>query len=129
MLSQIPNLFGKQSLTLFSQIAETITTEYVEDITKGIIEKGYAPSFEELMHKVKALNNELSLKVVWLRDNYKIERGRKSARLTRGCKKIINRSVDDFLRTVKLVATTKSAAIGYPGTNTPSYKLPEFTMQ
>ena len=125
MLSQIPNLFGKQSLTLFSQMAETITSEYVEDITRGIIQNGYAPSFEELMHKVKALNNELSLKVVWLRDNYKIERGRKSARLTRGCKKIINRSVQDFLRTVKLVTSAKNANSS-PYTD---YRFPQLSLQ
>jgi hypothetical protein len=108
MISMLPSLFGRQSIDLFSQMAETITTEYVEDIAQNIVENGLEPSFEELMFKVKALNNELAMKAIWLRDNYSNERGRKSAKLTRACKKIIKKSNDDFLRTVKVIIAQKN---------------------
>ena len=104
----IPSIFGKQSLSLFVQMCETVTSEYVEEMTDHIIITGSAPSFEQLMHKVMALNNDLTLKVSWLRDNYKIERGRHSARLTKGCKRIINKSTNDFIRTVKLIEKQKN---------------------
>ena len=99
----LSSVFGKQSLSLFIQMAETVTSEYVENITNQIITTGVPPSFEMLMEMVKSLNNDLNLKVSWLRDNYKIERGRKSARLTRSCKKIVDKSIHDFIRTVKLI--------------------------
>ena len=107
MLKTISSLFGRQSLDLFRQMAATITSEYIEDISNQIINNGVDPSFEDLLQKIKALNNELALKAVWLKDNYNNERGRKSTRLTNGCKKIIKLSNDDFLRTVKVIMAQK----------------------
>jgi hypothetical protein len=115
MNNLIPSIFGKQSLGLFVQMCETVTSEYVEEVTNQIIITGSAPSFEQLMDKVMALNNDLTLKVSWLRDNYKVERGRHSARLTKGCKALINKSTNDFLRTVKLIERQRSRL------NTPAY--------
>ena len=107
MLTKIGSLFGTQSLDLFRQMASTITTEYIEDISEQILANGVEPSFEELFQKVKALNNELALKATWLRGNYSNERGYKSPKLTLGCKKIIKKSNDDFLRTVKIIVSMK----------------------
>ena len=107
MLKTLSSLFGRQSLDLFRQMAATITSEYIEDISNKITKEGVDPSFEDLLQKIKALNNELALKAVWLKDNYNNERGRKSTRLTNGCKKIIKMSNDDFLRTVKVIMAQK----------------------
>lgn len=111
MPNLLQSLFGKQSLSLFIEMAETVTGEYVETVTEQIIATGAAPSFEQMMQMVKSLNNDLHLKAVWLMDNYKHERSKKSAKLTRGCKSVIDKSIQDFVRTVKLIEKTKAANI------------------
>lgn len=99
----IKSVFGEESLGLFNLMAETVTREYVEDITVLTRQNGYSPSCEEIMRKVEALTVDLTLKAEWLRENYHVERTYRSSRLTRSCKKIIQRSVNDFIRTAKLL--------------------------
>lgn len=54
--------YGRQFLQLFEQMANTIIDEYIQDIVTSIQENGYSPSFEELMQKVKTLNDDLVMR-------------------------------------------------------------------
>lgn len=94
-------------------MAYTITNEYVEDVMKYIEDKGFGPSFEEIMATVKKLENELLIKGKWLRDDYKKERGKGSPRLTKGFKRIINSSVNEYLGRTRVVLSIKPKATNY----------------
>lgn len=106
-------LYGKQYLNQFRKMAYTITNEYVEDVMKYIEDKGFGPSFEEIMSTVKKLENELLIKGKWLRDDYKKERGKGSPRLTKGFKRIINSSVNEYLGRTRVVLSIKPKTANY----------------
>jgi len=95
--------YGRQFLQLFEQMANTIIDEYIQDIVTSIQENGYSPSFEELMQKVKTLNDDLVMRAAWIREDYHMDRGRKSVKLTTGCKKIIARAIEEYLRRSKAI--------------------------
>lgn len=108
MFSSVSDFFGKRTFTkqfeeLFDEIASTITSEYIQENYNHIHNYGVPISFEEAMVKVNALTNELTLRAEWIREDYKIGKGYKSVRLTTGCKRIIKRSVNDYLRQLKSV--------------------------
>jgi hypothetical protein len=75
----------------------------VAEVYAKIEETGITPSFDELMDKVRELHDDLSRRAIWIREDYKEDRGRRSPRFTKGCKRIIDKSTQDFLCTVKLV--------------------------
>lgn len=95
--------YGRQFLQLFEQMANTIIDEYIQDIVTSIQENGYSPSFEELMQKVKTLNDDLVMRAAWIREDYHMDCGRKSVKLTTGCKKIIARAIEEYLRRSKAI--------------------------
>ena len=108
MLSSITEFFGqraygKQFVTLFEQIAQTITGEYIQEIYDYIDNCGAPPTFGDIMTKVKALSTELTMRAEWMRDNYKENKGYRSIKLTTGCKRVIKNSVDAYLRQVKSI--------------------------
>lgn len=100
--------YGRQFLQLFEQMAATITEEYVEDMMQFIQTNGYTPSFEELMQRMRALSDDLTLRATWIKEDYREDRGRRSIKLTTGCKKIINKAVDEYLRRSKAIIAIKS---------------------
>ena len=105
-------IFGKQLLHSFENMARTITNEYVQDIYNSIEINGYTPSFEELMEKVKALDNDLKMRAFWIREDYREGRGRRSIKLTTGCKRVINQSVNDYLvRSKTILAIRKQQRV------------------
>jgi len=106
-------LYGKQYLNQFRKMAYTITNEYVEDVIKYIENKGFDPSFEEIITAVKKLENDLIIKGKWLRDDYKKERGKGSPRLTKGFKRIINSSINEYLGRTRVVFNIKPKITDY----------------
>lgn len=111
-------LYGKQYLNLFRKMAYTITNEYVEDVMKYIEDNGFGPSFNEIMDNVKKLENDLMVKGTWLRDDYKKERGKRSPRLTKGFKRIINSSINEYLGRTRVILSIKPKS--------PNYSIPCF---
>ena len=107
-------IYGQLLVDQFRNMAETVTSEYIEDIYKHIEKEGIAPSFEEMMLKVKDLTEDLKRRSQWIFEDYKEERSKRSPRLTKACKKIIDKSVNDMVRTVKVVLSTRSHT-GMPG--------------
>ncbi len=101
-------VYGKQFLDLFEQMAYTITNEYVQDVFNAIETTGCTPSFEELMEKIKALTNELTMRATWIREDYKEGKGRRSVKLTMGCKKIINKYVEEYMRRTKTLLAIRN---------------------
>ncbi|OSZ78742.1 hypothetical protein CAP35_10985 [Chitinophagaceae bacterium IBVUCB1] len=95
-------------LDMFGKLAENVTNSYVSELYTQIEETGITPSFEELMDRVRALHDDLTRRAVWIREDYKEDRGRRSPRFTKGCKKIIDKSTNDFLTTVKLVLNRRN---------------------
>lgn len=116
MISSVTEIFnrqiyGRKFLSVFERIAYTITREYIEDIHIHIDKFGCPPSFEERMSKVKALTNELTMRAKWIRDEYKEGKGYRSVKLTTGCKRIVKKSVNDYLTQVKYIdSISKSKA-------------------
>lgn len=111
MLDQLTNLIkgNRPFLDMFRKMAESVTHTYVEQVYEEINASGITPSFEQLMDKVRALHDDLSRRAVWIREDYKEDRGRRSTRFTRGCKGVIDKSCQDFLRTVKLALSRRNA--------------------
>ncbi len=101
-------VYGKQYQDLFERISNTITGEYIEDMYSYIEKNGTPPSFEEIMHKVKALSTELTMRAEWIRENYKEGKGYRSIKLTTGCKRIIKKAVEEYMRQAKSVHAIKS---------------------
>ena len=101
-------VYGKQFLDLFEQMAYTITNEYVQDVFNAIESTGCTPSFEELMEKIKALTNELTMRATWIREDNKEGKGRRSVKLTMGCKKIINKYVEEYMRRTKTLLAIRN---------------------
>lgn len=99
--------YGRQFLQLFDQMAATITEEYVQDVIRFVDTNGFSPSFEELMQRVKALSDELSMRATWIREDYREDRGRRSLKLTTGCKRIIKRSIDEYLTRSKTIMSIR----------------------
>ncbi len=95
-------------LDMFGKLAENVTNSYVTELYTQIEETGITPSFEQLMDKVRALHDDLTRRAIWIREDYKEDRGRRSPRFTKGCKKIIDKSTNDFLTTVKLVLNRRN---------------------
>jgi hypothetical protein len=108
MISFFTPVYGNLLMTQFQNMAETITAEYIEDLYREINDNGTTPSFDYLMQKVKELNDDLNRRAVWIREDYKEERLKRSTRLTKACKKIISKSVNDFACAAKLVLNTSS---------------------
>ncbi len=102
-------------LDMFTKLAENVTNAYVADVYARIEETGITPSFDELMNKVRELHDDLTRRSVWIREDYKEDRGRRSPRFTKGCKRIIDKSTQDFLRTVKLILSTRNNSYTPPG--------------
>ena len=98
----------KPFIDMFTKVAENVTNAYVAEVYANIEKTGITPSFDELMDKVRALHDDLTRRSVWIREDYKEDRGRRSPRFTKGCKRIIDKSTQDFLRTVKLVLSTRN---------------------
>jgi len=90
-------------IEMFSKQADNVTNAYVAEVYAKIEETGITPSFDELMNKVRELHDDLSRRAVWIREDYKEDRGRRSPRFTKSCKRIIDKSTQNFLCTVKLV--------------------------
>jgi hypothetical protein len=124
MISFFTPVYGNLLMTQFQNMAETITAEYIEDLYKEINERGTTPSFDYLMQKVKELNDDLNRRAIWIREDYKEERMKKSTRLTKACKKIIAKSVNDFACAAKLVlnTTTRREATSGPITIKSSFQ-------
>lgn len=99
--------YSKQFLNLFEQMARTITNEYAQEIKCFIETNGYNPSFEELMQRMKALEQELTLRANWIREDYAQEKGRKSVKLTTGCKRVVKNALNDFLNQAKGIMVIK----------------------
>jgi len=100
--------YGRQFLQLFEQMAHTILEEYVDDVKKFVDQNGYSPSFEELMARVKALSDDLTMRAAWIREDYHEDRGRKSIKLTTGCKRVIHKTVEEYLRRSKAVIAIRN---------------------
>ncbi|MBS1772021.1 MAG: hypothetical protein JST82_04120 [Bacteroidetes bacterium] len=98
----------KPFMDMFRKQAESVTHAYVEEVYAKIEETGLTPSFDELMDKVRALHDDLTRRAVWIREDYHEDRGRRSPRFTKGCKKIIDKSTEDFLRTIKIVLSRRN---------------------
>lgn len=97
-------------LDMFGKLAEGVTNSYVTELHAQIEQTGITPSFEELMDRVRALHDDLTRRAVWIREDYKEDRGRRSPRFTKGCKRIIDKSTNDFLCTVKLVLNRRNSS-------------------
>lgn len=109
--------YGRQFLQLFEQMARTITEEYIQDIVNFIETNGSSPSFEELMQRVRSLNDELMMRATWIREDYREDRGRRSIKLTTGCKRIIKASVAEFLTRSKTITSIRHQQVTPPETN------------
>ena len=94
-------VYGKHLLERFQLIANTITNEYIEDFYQHLLVHDTVPTFEDLMQKTKMLQDDLTYRLTWVREDYKEERGRHSPRLTKGCKRIISTSVQHYISVVK----------------------------
>jgi len=101
-------VYGKYYQELFEEISKTITSEYIQDMYTYIDKHDTPPSFEEVMRKVKTLSTELTMRAEWIRENYKEGKGYRSIKLTTGCKRIIKKSLDDYLRQAKSIYAIKS---------------------
>lgn len=111
-------------LDMFTKLAENVTNAYVAEVYAQIEETGITPSFEELMDKVRVLHDDLTRRAVWIREDYKEDRGRRSPRFTKGCKRIIDKSTQDFLRTVKLILSRRNNShMSTSGQPLPSHPL------
>jgi hypothetical protein len=108
MISLITPLYGKQLLDRFKMVATTLTNEYIEDFYKLVQTSETTPTFEVLMQKVKLLQDDLTYRLTWIREDYKEERGKGSTRLTRGCKRIISESVHHYLNSAKTIMVCRS---------------------
>lgn len=103
-------LFCAQYLNIFTDIAHTITQEYIEDVYTFIDQNGYMPDFAYFIDKTQALTNELTLRARWMRDEYKEGRGgRASITLTTSCKRVIKRNVAEFLHVSKTLKNINQA--------------------
>ncbi len=94
---------------MFTKVAENVTNAYVNEVYEEVLSSGITPSFEQLMDKVRALHDDLTRRSVWIREDYREDRGYKSTRFTKSCKKIIDKSTQDFLRSVKLVLSRRNS--------------------
>lgn len=101
-------VYGKHYQDLFEEISKTITGEYIEDMYIYIDKTGTPPSFEETMRKVKTLSTELTMRAEWIRENYKEGKGYRSIKLTTGCKRVIKRALEEYMRQAKSVHAIKS---------------------
>jgi hypothetical protein len=101
-------VYGKHYQDLFQEISNTITGEYIEDIFLYIEKNGAPPSFEEIMRKVKTLSTELTMRAEWIRENYKEGKGYRSIKLTTGCKRIIKKAMEEYMRQAKSVHAIRS---------------------
>ena len=95
-------------LDMFSRLAENVTNAYVTELYDQIEQTGITPSFDELMDRVRSLHDDLSRRAIWIREDYKEDRGHRSPRFTKGCKRIIDKSTNDFLCTVKVVLNRRN---------------------
>lgn len=95
-------------MDMFSKVAESVTSAYVNEVYEEVLKTGITPSFDQLMEKVRELHDDLTRRSVWIREDYREDRGRRSTRFTKGCKRIIDKSTQDFLRTIKLVLSRRN---------------------
>lgn len=113
MFNAIANLIDDKRpfMDMFSKVAETVTNAYVNEVYEEVLSTGITPSFDQLMDKVRALHDDLTRRSVWIREDYREDRGRRSTRFTKGCKRIIDKSTQDFLRSVKLVLSRRNTSM------------------
>lgn len=95
-------LYGTEFLKLYKDMAHTYTGDTIEQLYQSVEERDTPMSFSEINAMVAAFNNELINRATWIREDYKENKGYSSPKLTRGCKKIISRCVNDYLRALQL---------------------------
>ena len=107
-------LYCAQYLSIFSSVAQTITQEYIEDVYLFIDEHGYVPDFTYFIEKTQTLTNDLTLRAKWMRDEYKEGRGGvASITLTTSCKRIIKKSIADYLNVIKTLRNINQVYSNY----------------
>lgn len=96
-------IYSRQFLELYESMAKTYTSDCIERLYDEVASGNVHLSFSEISTRVAAFNNELINRATWIREDYKDNKGYSSPGLTRGCKKIIERCVSDYLRALQLV--------------------------
>lgn len=99
-------IYGKRFVELFTDMAVTLTNDRIEELYNDMGTRQVPMSFEEVSSKAAAFNNELINRSVWIREDYKENKGYSSPRVTRGCKKVIEQCMKDYIRALELSNTT-----------------------
>ncbi|MBN9482092.1 MAG: hypothetical protein BGO70_16100 [Bacteroidetes bacterium 43-93] len=99
--------YGTQHLNIFRRMAHTIISDYLREMKEYVEDKGFPPSFEEMMSAAKRLENDLLLKGDWLKLAYKKERGKGSPSLSKGVKRIIKGALNDYINRTKAITPNK----------------------
>lgn len=97
-------IFGDRFLSVYKEMAETFTADSIEQLHSEIRSRQAPLSFPEINSRVAAFNNELINRATWIREDYKENKGYSSPKLTRGCKKVIGKCVDDYLRALHIAS-------------------------
>lgn len=102
-------LYCDQYIEIFKDVAGTITQEYIEDIYK-LIEMSGPQNLKYFIEKAEALNNELTMRARWMSSEYKEGRGGKgSITLTTSFKRVIKKSVADYLHVVRTLKSIQTS--------------------
>lgn len=96
-------IYSRQFLDLYESMAKAYTADCIEQLYSEASAGSSPLSFSEMNARVAAFNNELINRATWIREDYRDNKGYSSPGLTRGCKKIIEACVKDYLRAVQLV--------------------------
>lgn len=99
-------IFGTEFLKLYEDMARAYTGDCIEELYETAEQRSTPMSFTDINKQVAAFNNELINRATWIREDYKENKGYSSPKLTRGCKKIISRCVNEYLRAMQLANRT-----------------------
>lgn len=95
-------IYGTEFLKLYEDMAVAYTNDRIEQLHDTVAQRVVPMSFSDINSNVAEFNNELINRATWIREDYKDNKGYSSPKLTRGCKKIISRCVNDYLRALQL---------------------------
>ncbi len=84
----------------FSSFVTATADQYLADISLHTAIKGKKPEFDELMQKLKDMQEELTKKAVEIINLYKGQHGDQVDDMTNECKSIIETSIQGFIKKI-----------------------------
>lgn len=89
---------SEHTISLFEDVAETISAKYLAEIKMMAGIKGSRPDFEEIMPKLSAMEKELTQKALAILEAYKKEQPEASENVTDNLSRIIKSTIEGFIK-------------------------------